>query len=107
MSHGPTRIPSKGRCIYCGKDDVTLTDEHFLPLCLGGQHIIEKASCRLCAAITSKFEQHVARDMWGNARISYNATSRHETGVRPTSPCTIPIIRPAPFMSLTVKIPRR
>jgi 5-methylcytosine-specific restriction endonuclease McrA len=83
MSHGPIRIPSKGRCIYCGKDDVKLTDEHFLPLALGGQHIIEKASCHVCAAITSKFEQHVARDMWGDARNSYNATSRRRNR-RPT-----------------------
>lgn len=76
MSNGPSKIPTKGRCIYCGKADVKLTDEHFLPLSLGGQHIIEKASCLACADITKKFEQHVARDMWGDARNSYNAPSR-------------------------------
>lgn len=78
MSHGPTRIPTKGRCIYCGKTGVRLTDEHFLPLSLGGQHVIEKASCLACADITKKFEQHVARDMWGDARNSYGAPSRRK-----------------------------
>ena len=63
MSHGHTRIPTKGRCIYCGRADVRLTDEHFLPLSLGGQHVIEKASCHSCADITKKFEQLVARYM--------------------------------------------
>jgi 5-methylcytosine-specific restriction endonuclease McrA len=83
MSHGPSKIPTKGRCIYCGKADVKLTDEHFVPLSLGGQHIIEKASCLACADITKKFEQHVARDMWGDARNSYNAPSRRRNA-RPT-----------------------
>jgi hypothetical protein len=83
MSHGPTRIPTKGRCIYCGRADVKLTDEHFLPLSLGGQHVIEKASCHSCADITKKFEQHVARDMWGDARNSYGAPSRRKAS-RPT-----------------------
>jgi hypothetical protein len=83
MSHGPSRIPSKGRCIYCGKDDQRLSDEHFLPLSLGGKHVIEKASCPACADTTKKFEQHVARDMWGDARNSYNAPSRRRN-TRPT-----------------------
>lgn len=78
MSHGPSRIPSKGKCIYCGKTETELTDEHFLPLSLGGQHIIENASCLKCADITKKFEQDVAREMWGDARISYNAPSRRK-----------------------------
>ena len=83
MPHGPTRIPTKGACIYCGARDVRLTDEHILPLSLGGQHVIEKASCLNCADITKKFEQDVARELWGDARISYNAPSRRKKN-RPT-----------------------
>ncbi|MBZ9993150.1 HNH endonuclease [Mesorhizobium sp. BH1-1-4] len=83
MSYGPTRIPTKGACIYCGKTGEALTDEHFLPLALGGQHILEDASCLACADITKKFEQDVARDMWGDARISYDAPSRRKKA-RPT-----------------------
>ena len=83
MSHGPSRIPSKGRCIYCRATGIELTDEHFLPLSLGGQHVIEKASCRGCANITKKFEQDVARELWGDARISYDAPSRRKKQ-RPT-----------------------
>jgi HNH endonuclease len=83
MSHGPSRIPSKGKCIYCGKTETELTDEHFLPLSLGGQHVIDDASCLQCANITKKFEQDVAREMWGDARISYDAPSRRKKE-RPT-----------------------
>ena len=78
MTHGPTRIPSKGACIYCHRSGVRLTDEHILPLSLGGSHVIEKASCDDCAKITSKFEGKVARDLWGHARNSYGAPSQRK-----------------------------
>ncbi|MBI4967152.1 MAG: hypothetical protein HZC25_03445 [Rhodospirillales bacterium] len=60
-----------------------MTDEHIVPLSLGGQHIILKASCDACADITKRFEQDVARGLWGDARISYNAPSRRKKK-RPT-----------------------
>ncbi len=55
-----------------------LTDEHVVPLSLGGQHILEGASCLACADVTKRFEQDVAREMWGAARNSYNAPSRRK-----------------------------
>jgi hypothetical protein len=78
MSHGHTRIASRGACIYCGAHDVLLTDEHVIPLSLGGQHILEGASCQSCADVTTRFERDVARDMWGDARNSYNVQSRRK-----------------------------
>ncbi len=78
MSHGPTKIKSKGACIYCGRSDVILTDEHIVPLFIGGQHVIEKGSCVRCARITSRFELDVGRKLWGDARTSYNAPSRRK-----------------------------
>lgn len=78
MPHGHTRIASRGACIYCGARGVVLTDEHVIPLSLGGQHILEGASCRSCADITTRFERDVARDMWGDARNSYNVQSRRK-----------------------------
>jgi hypothetical protein len=78
MSHGHTRIASRGACIYCGTRGVELLDEHVVPLSLEGQHILEGASCRPCADITSRFEGDVARDMWGDARNSFNVRSRRK-----------------------------
>jgi hypothetical protein len=78
MAHGHTKIDSKGACIYCGRSDVFLTNEHIVPLSIGGQIVILKASCRDCEKITTKFERDVAREMWGDARISYNAPSRRK-----------------------------
>src|SRR6516165_9114063 len=78
MSHGHTRIASRGACIYCGARGVMLTDEHVIPLSLGGQHILDGASCRPCADFTTKFERDVARDMWGDARNSYKVASRRK-----------------------------
>ena len=78
ISHGYTKTSSKGICIYCMCSDVTLTDEHIVAFSLGGKHLICKASCCKCADITKKFEQDVARDLWGEARISYEAPSRRK-----------------------------
>ncbi|MFB6448390.1 hypothetical protein [Bradyrhizobium tunisiense] len=55
-----------------------MTDEHILPLSLGGGHVIADASCLACADITKRFEQDVARELWGDARVSYNAPSRRK-----------------------------
>ena len=78
MSHDHTRIASRGACIYCGGRGVVLRDEHVVPLSLGGKHLLEGASCLSCEVITSRFEGDVARDMWGDARNSYNLPSRRK-----------------------------
>jgi hypothetical protein len=83
MSHGPTKFASKGCCIYCGAKDVPLSREHIVPLSIGGQHVIEAASCNPCADITKRFEQDVARELWGHGRISAVAPSRRKKD-RPT-----------------------
>lgn len=76
MTHGPTYFPTKGACIYCRATSVKLTNEHIVPYSLGGQHVIREASCNQCSDITTKFEDKVARGMWGDARASFNAPSR-------------------------------
>ncbi len=77
MSNGLTYIKSKDKCIYCGKLDTKLSDEHIVPESLGGVHIIRKASCPECATITSRFEMNVARGLWGDARTAFNAPTKH------------------------------
>jgi len=78
MTHGPTRIESKGECIYCGAKDVELTDEHVLPYFIGGNHVINDASCKPCAKVTSRFERDVAKGLWNDARSAYDAPSRRK-----------------------------
>ena len=78
MTRGPTYFESKGTCIYCGGTDVRLTDEHIVPYSLGGAHVLREASCLRCANITKRFEQRVARDLWGDARTAFNAPTRRK-----------------------------
>ncbi len=78
MPRGPAYFESKGACIYCGVKGVELTDEHIVPYSLGGSHVLRNASCLRCADITKKFEQRVARDLWGDARTSFNAPTRRK-----------------------------
>lgn len=60
-----------------------LTREHIVPYSLGGHHVIDGASCAKCADITKRFEQDVARELWGDARVAAAAPSRRKKE-RPT-----------------------
>ena len=53
-----------------------MSDEHVVPFSLGGKHVIQQASCLNCQKITGRIEQAVARGMWGDARIAFNAPTR-------------------------------
>lgn len=66
-----------GRCIYCGNEHATLTDEHLIPLGLGGKHIMPKASCKeKCNKITGRFEGVVQRTIYGDFRIRNRLPTR-------------------------------
>jgi hypothetical protein len=61
MFTGGTR--KVGKCIYCRaeryepqKPELRLTDEHIVPLGLGGRRVLREATCRRCQIITSEFE---------------------------------------------------
>jgi hypothetical protein len=66
------------RCIYCGKTDRKLTNEHIVPYAVGGQTVLPKASCLDCSKVTSKVEQFVARQMWGEFRLLAGLPSRNK-----------------------------
>lgn len=63
------------RCIYCGGDN-SLSDEHIIPLGLGGRWKLPKASCDRCATETSAFEQVCQRTMLGPLRMYYDLPTR-------------------------------
>ena len=65
---------SINHCIYCGA--ACETDEHVVPLALGGDEILEKASCEMCRAITSKWERNAIHDHWSGARAVLDYPSR-------------------------------
>lgn len=77
MTHGPTYYESKGECVYCGSRE-NLSDEHIVPYSLDGVHVLRDASCKRCCDITKKFELDVARNLWGDPRISYGMRSRRK-----------------------------
>jgi len=65
-----------GQCIYCRTTEPPLSDEHTVPLGFNGDCILRQASCKACAAITSKFEQIVLRDTLFAARAAVGAKTR-------------------------------
>ena len=78
MGHGPQYYEPKGACVYCGTIDGPFSDEHIVPYFIGGSHVLREASCADCARITSEFERRVARDLWGDARVAFDAPSRRK-----------------------------
>lgn len=72
INHGPIEY-----CIYCSAIGPDLSREHIVPLSLGGNHVLLRASCGDCAAITSQFEQFCARTILGPFRIRTGAPTRH------------------------------
>lgn len=68
-------------CIYCGST-VGLSDEHIIPLGLGGRLILPKASCATCREATSKFERICLHTMYGPLRLLYDLPTRRK-GDRP------------------------
>lgn len=67
-------------CIYCGRKDVPLTDEHIFPLALGGTHILLKASCLECAStINREIEGPISSTDWGYAREKLKMPTRGKT----------------------------
>lgn len=82
--------PAVGRCIYCGANEPPpgarrFTDEHIIPLALGGNLILKQASCTDCAAIINReIETPVLFKEWGYLRIKRNFPSRSKNKRRAT-----------------------
>jgi len=87
------KVMSFGQCIYCGKrsSEVTLTDEHIVPYSLGGTNVLQKASCRGCASITSGLELHLARNIFGHHRVHANVATRNRKNRPSVLPSTFQI----------------
>ena len=66
-----------GHCIYCGSID-SLSDEHIIPLGLGGRWVLPQASCRVCSTKTSKIERTCLRTMYGPVRMLYGLPTRRK-----------------------------
>src|SRR5215212_3632262 len=80
------RYKPVGTCIYCGSVD-DLRDEHIIPKALNGDWILPAASCRVCEAITSKFEMKVLRGPLWPPRRALNLQSRHRDRQPDSSLC--------------------
>lgn len=66
-----------GHCIYCGSTH-QLSDEHIIPLGLGGRLVLPKASCSKCSTKTSNIERTCLRTMYGPLRILYGLPTRRK-----------------------------
>lgn len=79
-----------GACIYCGATNCRLSDEHIVPFSLNGTLVLPSASCETCADVTKRFEQTVARSMYGTLRIKHGFRTRRKKD-RPSSFAVIEI----------------
>jgi hypothetical protein len=70
------RYSPVGVCIYCGSTQPPLSDEHVIAYGLDGGDILPDASCKVCAAITSKVERHCLQKLFMPARFHLKQRSR-------------------------------
>jgi hypothetical protein len=75
--HAARTYEAVGHCIYCGSIS-SLSDEHIIPLGLGGRMILPMASCAICSEKTSKLERTCLRTMYGPLRMLYGLPSRRK-----------------------------
>ncbi len=80
-----------GKCIYCGVTDSPLSDEHILPLGLGGKWVLRRASCGQCQDITSQIELSVLRVTLLPVRAKADLPTRHRKRRPQEFPLTIEI----------------
>jgi hypothetical protein len=73
--HPAKTYPTVNCCIYCGSTEA-LSNEHIIPLGLGGRWVLPKASCAECAKETGTFERTCQRTMFGPLRMYYDLPSR-------------------------------
>jgi len=99
--HSDRKYPPASRCIYCGRAD-GLTDEHIIPLALGGRWLLPEASCQPCADITGKFEGVVLRTMLGPLRMYYSMPSRRKKERPATLPLKVKLTPDADFSFVDV-----
>ncbi len=69
-----------GKCIYCKRSNVALSDEHIIPYGLNGNQVLLDASCSDCSKITSAFERDILRHTFLLPRKAFKMRSynKHE-----------------------------
>lgn len=53
-----------GKCLYCGEDKLSLTDEHVMPRGLNGELLFPKSSCKKCQDMISDIETPILKSGW-------------------------------------------
>ncbi|MBU0622121.1 MAG: HNH endonuclease [Gammaproteobacteria bacterium] len=75
MGDGKRRRSGIGSCIYCGATS-SLSREHVLPYGLGGDLVLNAASCESCAKETGRVELRLLRGHWWPYRLCLGLPSR-------------------------------
>jgi len=53
LSQGQMNLGTINHCVYCGTRDGPFSDEHTVPVALGGDRYLENAACETCRKITN------------------------------------------------------
>jgi hypothetical protein len=76
-------------CIYCGATAGPFSDEHIIPLSLGGNLVLPESSCHPCAKITGRFEMDVARFNFAGFRSRLSFPTRRPKDQLREEPLTL------------------
>jgi hypothetical protein len=100
-THSAKTYEAMNCCVYC-RATHGLSDEHIIPLGLGGRWLLPRSSCANCSAKSAAFERTCQRTMWGPLRMYFDLPSRRP-GERPkTLPLKVKITPDADWTFIDV-----
>jgi hypothetical protein len=100
-NHPERTYAGVGRCIYCGTSNA-LSDEHIIPLGLGGRWILPNSSCAECAKKTGAFEGTCLRTMLGPLRMYFDLPTRRRKARPKKLPLKVKLIPGAEWSFIDV-----
>lgn len=81
MDSSKKTFPPVGRCIYCYRTGVALSDEHIVAYAIGGKYILPKSTCKRCQKLTAKLEEHCFGETLRPFRAQYGLKPRHKNRI--------------------------
>jgi hypothetical protein len=85
LTTSSSAVSNQLSCIYCGDIGKPLSREHVIPDGLKGTIVLPNASCDLCRIITSRYEGHCLRKVYGVLRYTTGIHSAKHKKRRGTS----------------------
>lgn len=104
--HRLKSYPAVDHCIYCRAPGwlCKLGDEHIVAQSLGGNHVLEEASCSDCEAKTSYLDGYCANEIFLPIRVHHGVPRKRRKGNKRTHLPVLESFSPEPKLAATTSV---